>query len=90
MNGGSFESQCTQIGENMWSKDAILTFCQLYHNHRFLWDTKHPEPIKRSCKNANTGRKTPCDRVMLRVIFAANIGRKERQYWQKNARKMIM
>ena len=25
MNGGSFESQCTQIGENMWSKDAILT-----------------------------------------------------------------
>ena len=25
MNSGSFESQCTQIGENMWSKDAILT-----------------------------------------------------------------
>ena len=46
MNGGSFESQCTQIGENMWSKDAILTLCQLHRDQRFLWDTKHPEPIK--------------------------------------------
>ena len=46
MNGGSFGSQCTQIGENMWSKEALWTLCQLYLDQRFLWDTKHPELIK--------------------------------------------
>ena len=30
MNGGSFDSQCTQIRENLWSKDAILTLCLLW------------------------------------------------------------
>ena len=58
MNGGSFESQCMQISENMWSKDAILTLCQLYHDQLCF---QEPELIKRSCccENANTGRETP-------------------------------
>ena len=42
MNGGSFESQCTQIGEKM----PEMCF-------------QEPELIKRSCENANTGRKIP-------------------------------
>ena len=64
MNGGSFESQSMQIGENVWSKDAILTLFQLYRDQRFLWDTKR----------SNYSKKMP----------------KQRQYWQKNARKMLV
>ena len=54
MNGGSFESQCTQIGENMWSKDAILTLCQLYLQSLAILFVlvcklcfQEPEPIKK-------------------------------------------
>ena len=50
MNDGRFESQCSQIGESMWSKDAILTLCQLYRDQRFLWDTKHPNYTKKGLK----------------------------------------
>ena len=53
MNGGSFESQCTHIGEKKkrqyWQKMPEMCF-------------QGPEPMKRrssSYENANTGRKTP-------------------------------
>ena len=51
MNGGSFESQCTQIGENMWSKDAILTSVISQSETSVGYKT-----FKLYKENANTGR----------------------------------